>query len=299
MPLRVLRHTAACRVTPRWAAAGMPWLHRYCVLYRGALPPGVSWSCCCCVLCYAGMLPGMLRLRHCCTSCCRTLLPGTSRVVAWCVAMASHGMACHSRCVAVTSLLRIVLWRIATQRVVCCGMVHSHGVSWHGAQLRRVVERWTATVWRGVSCPAHVTVASLQRVMSWHVATQRVACCGAVHGCLLSGHGMARRGVYLLDVRTAAALLPAQPSKRKKKRKKRKRQLTMACGHLAWVCSTCALQPHCCLHNLVSERKKERKKAAHHGMRLLDVLCCVVAQHGMAWRGTACTPRRTAACTTR
>src|SRR5712672_1196371 len=117
-------------------------------------------------------------------------------------------------------------------------------------------------------------VVSLLGIRSWHTATQCVVCCGMLHGpvvscCSMSCCGTVRRSGRLLDVHATATLLHAQPGKQKKKR------LTMVCSHssccvmsyrvMVWhgtasVCSMCAPQPHCCMYNLVSEKKKKGKR---------------------------------------
>jgi len=223
-----------------------------------ALPPVVS----CCIgllLACHGCIGTVCRtVACCCPVCCGHIAAAHCAVLGCCLACCGCGAAAHhvvTRCClarrvswhgvwpwhlmarrAVPGVLRVVVWCTAT---VCRGMVHS----------------------RGVSCLAYVTVTSLRRVVLWRVAAWCVMCCGTVHGHLLSGRGTVRRGVYPLDMRTTAALLPAQPGKRKKKRKKRKRQLTMARGRLV----------------------------SH-----------LVSCHGMVRRGSAqCTPHsHTAACTT-
>src|SRR5712671_726916 len=63
----------------------------------------------------------------------------------------------------------------------------------------------------------------------------------------------------------------------------------MSCRGVTWHSMPCMPQPHCCLHNLVSKRKKESKKAAHHGVWPLDASCRVVVWHGVVWICLMCT----------
>src|SRR5712671_2795366 len=108
-------------------------------------------------------------------------------------------------------------------------------------------------------------------VVSWRVAAQHVTCHGTVHGHVMVGCGVlcCAQHVMVLSLLRVVSWSSAQPC-------------WVGSGHsTAGGHSMCVPQPHCSLHNLVSERQKE-KEIAHCGVQLLNISCHVVAQHGSA-----------------